>query len=119
MRLLADQDVYASTVRLLRDLGHDVTTAAETGLSRATDVELLQVAQEEHRLLVTRDRDFGALVFLKHLGAGVVYLRMAPGDVGPAHAQLCTVLSAYDEETLRTAFVVVEPGRHRFRGLVR
>jgi len=119
MKILADQDVYASTVRLLRDLGHEVTTAAEAGLSRATDVELLQAARNGRRLLVTRDRDFGALVFLKRVGVGVVYLRMAPGDAGPAHAQLRTVLSTYDEEALRKAFVVVESGRHRFRSLVR
>jgi predicted nuclease of predicted toxin-antitoxin system len=119
MRILADQDVWASTVRLLRDLGHDVTTAADAGLSRATDVELLQAAQKARRLLVTRDRDFGALVFLKDLGAGVVYLRMAPGDADLVHAQLRTVLSTYDEEVLREAFVVVESGRYRFRGLGR
>ena len=37
MKLLADQDVYAATVAFLRDLGHDVDTAAERGLSRAAD----------------------------------------------------------------------------------
>ncbi len=119
MKILADQDVYASTVHLLRDLGQDVSTAAEAGLSSATDVELLQAARKEHRLLITRDRDFGALVFLKHLGAGVIYLRMAPGNADRVHAQLRTVLSAYDEEALQKAFVVVESGRYRFRGLVR
>lgn len=34
MRFLSDQDVYAVTVRFLRDLGHDVVTAAEFSLSR-------------------------------------------------------------------------------------
>jgi hypothetical protein len=30
--------------------------------------------------LVTRDRDYGSLVFLKSLGAGVLYLRMQRGQ---------------------------------------
>ncbi len=31
--------------------------------SRATDSELLSIAQEQGRVFVTRDRDFGGLVF--------------------------------------------------------
>jgi hypothetical protein len=41
MRLLADQDVYAMTVRMLRDQSHDVATATELGLSQAADVAIL------------------------------------------------------------------------------
>ena len=64
MRFLLDQDVYAVTDRFLRDLGHDVVTAAEIGLSQASDSELLRVSQENGQILVTRDRDFGGLVFI-------------------------------------------------------
>ena len=41
MRFLLDQDVYALTARFLRELGHDIVTAAELGLSRAADTVLL------------------------------------------------------------------------------
>jgi len=37
MKFLLDQDVYALTTRFLRGLGHDVVTAAELGLARASD----------------------------------------------------------------------------------
>ena len=70
MKLLLDQDVYAATARFLLDLGHDVVPVAGIGLSRAQDQEILRVAQEQNRILVTRDRDFGHLVFVKELGAG-------------------------------------------------
>ena len=63
MKLLTDQDVYAVTVTLLRTNNHDVATAAEKGLSQASDTVLLQTAAQDGRILVTRDRDFGALVF--------------------------------------------------------
>ena len=59
MRFLLDQDVYASTVRFLRDLGHDVLPVAQIGLSQAGEEELLRIAQEQSRIFVTRDRDFG------------------------------------------------------------
>ena len=78
MKFLLDQDVYGITARFLQELGHDVVPVAQIGLSRAKDEELLQVAQEQERILVTRDRDFGNLVFVKSLGAGVLYLRILP-----------------------------------------
>lgn len=44
MNLLADQDVYASTIAFVRGLGHDVVAAAQLGLGQADDSELLRVA---------------------------------------------------------------------------
>lgn len=115
MRLLTDQDVYATTVQVLRGLGHDVVTAAERGLSQSPDTELLRAAHAEGRVFVTRDRDYGGLVFMQALGAGVLYLRVLPSTLQAVHAELGRVLSLYSEAELQGAFVVVEPGRHRIR----
>lgn len=117
MRFLVDQDVYAATTRFIRVLGHDVLTAAEIGLSRAADEALLKLAQEQKRILITRDRDYGSLVFVKFLGAGVIYLRMLPSTQEAVHGELATVLREHSEEDLGKAFVVVEPGGHRIRKL--
>ena len=117
MRFLLDQDVYAITARFLRGLDHDIVTAADVGGSRATDEDLLIIAQEQGRIFVTRDRDFGGLVFARSFGAGVIYLRSEPSLVHTVHEELERVLRSYSEEDLQKAFVVVEPGRHRFRRL--
>ncbi|MBI4690313.1 MAG: DUF5615 family PIN-like protein [Nitrospirae bacterium] len=76
MKLLLDQDVYTVTERFLRDIGHDVVTAKEIGCSQSADSDLIVKAQEQGRILVTRDRDFGNLVFVKGLNAGIIYLRV-------------------------------------------
>jgi predicted nuclease of predicted toxin-antitoxin system len=81
MRLLLDQDVFAITGRFLRDSGHDAVTAADLGSSRTSDSDLLRTDHAEGRILVTRDRDFGGLVYLKGLGAGGVYLRILPSTI--------------------------------------
>ena len=119
MKLLLDQDVYASTARFLRDSGYDIITAADIGCSQATDSELLKIAQEQGRVFVTRDRDFGGLVYLKDMGAGVIYLRVLASTLQAGHKELGVVLATYSEDELKAAFVVVEPGRHRFRRLSR
>ncbi|HXG64179.1 MAG TPA: DUF5615 family PIN-like protein [Blastocatellia bacterium] len=117
MKFLLDQDVYALTARFLRDQGHDVVTAAEIGRSQAADSELLGIAQEQNRIFVTRDRDFGGLVYVMKLGAGVIYLRLLPSTLNACHKELEMVLRSYSEQELKAAFVVIEPGRHRFRKL--
>jgi predicted nuclease of predicted toxin-antitoxin system len=119
MRFLLDQDVYAATARFLVDLRHDVVLVASIGLSRAQDREILRVAQEQNRILVTRDRDFGHLVFVKELGAGVIYLRILPATLEVVHAELRRVLHLHSEQELTQAFVVVEGGGHRIRRLLR
>lgn len=119
MRVLADQDVYATTTRFPRAHGHDVVTASEIGPAKASDEAVLAAASSQQRILVTRDRHFGALVFLKRLGSGVLYLRMTPRDLEGVHAELEHCLGMYSQEDLARAFVTVEPARHRFRRIPR
>jgi len=115
MKFLLDQDVYAITLRYLRESGHDVITASELNLSRAKDAELLKTAGEQGRIFVTRDRDYGNLVFVHGAGSGVIYLRMLPSSMIDVHAELKKVLETYSETELATSFVVVEQKRHRIR----
>ncbi|MBD2102122.1 DUF5615 family PIN-like protein [Leptolyngbya sp. FACHB-261] len=118
MKLLLDQDVYALTARFLVDAGYDVLLAAQLGLSRATDEEILKTAQDQNRLLITRDRDYGNLVFVKAMGTGVIYLRVLPDNIDRVHHELIRVLKTYTAEELSRAFVVVESDGYRFRKLV-
>jgi predicted nuclease of predicted toxin-antitoxin system len=116
MRILADQDVWRETVELLRAWGHDVLTACEAGLSRASDRAMLAKAEEDARIFITRDSDFGSLVFLeKSPSEGVVLLRIAPETKERVHSELAIVLNRHNEEELRRCFCTVEPGRHRIR----
>ncbi len=64
MHILADQDVWQKTVDVLRNAGHDVVTARALDLASADDRTLLERAAAEGRILLTRDKDFGTLVFL-------------------------------------------------------
>ena len=115
MKFLLDQDVYATTLHFLNGLGHDVIPVAQIGLAQAIDEDLLKTAQDQNRIFVTRDRDFGNLVFVKGLGAGVLYLRILPSTLNSVHGELERVLTTYSEDELKNAFVVIEAGGHRFR----
>jgi len=115
MKLLLDQDVYEITARFLISLGIDVVKVSELGMAAATDEANLRKAIELGRIFVTRDRDYGNLVFIKEIKSGVLYLRVLPSTSIKVHAELERILKHYNEEQLRSAFVVVEAGKHRFR----
>jgi predicted nuclease of predicted toxin-antitoxin system len=116
MRFLADQDLWKTTVDLLRAWGHDVVTASEIDFARASDEELLSKARKEGRLLITRDRDFGSLVFLGNIPSrGVLLLRIEPQTQHEVHTELQRLLNVHREDELSNAFCTVEPGRHRVR----
>jgi len=85
------------------------------GLSCALDSELLKIAGEQERIFVTRDRDYGNLVFVHHVGSDVIYLRILSSDMNEVHIELKKVLESYNEDELAKSFVVVEKGRHRIR----
>lgn len=115
MTLLADQDVWAATLEVLTDEGHDIATAAELDLARASDRTLLHEAAMRDRILLTRDRDFGRLVFAEGNPAGVLFLRITPSTRAVVHEELRRVLDTHAFDELRRAFTVVEPGQHRIR----
>jgi predicted nuclease of predicted toxin-antitoxin system len=115
VKFLLDQDVYALTARFLVNTGYDIVTAREIGMSRANDEEILKLAQKQQRILITRDRDYGNLVFVKSIGSGVIYLRILPQNISLVHQKLNRVLETYSEEELSQSFVVVEANGHRIR----
>ncbi|MCL6476142.1 MAG: DUF5615 family PIN-like protein [Firmicutes bacterium] len=115
-RFLTDQDVYEKTVRQLLEWGHDVVRARDAGLSAATDAELLAYAERTGRILITRDKGFGQLVFAQRRPhAGVILLRITPETISDIHLQLARFLSKYATEQLSNTFVTLESGRYRLR----
>jgi predicted nuclease of predicted toxin-antitoxin system len=117
MRFLTDQDVFYSTITFLREWGNDDVTAKEINLNQAKDEELLLKAKELGRIFITRDKDFGALVFLGNINTGVILLRMIPSTIEETHNELKYLLNEHTEEELNQYFSVVEPNRYRIRKL--
>ena len=79
MRFLSDENVDARLVPRLRRLGHDAATIASDHPTSLSDVDLLQLANSELRILITNDHDLGELVVAKRLPpSGVTLFRLDP-----------------------------------------
>ena len=114
MRWLVDECVAAPLVAFLRTAGHDVVYIAEAaaGLS---DADVVALALQEERLLLTEDKDFGDLVFRRErIVPGVVLLRIGTDNSRLKAARLAAVVDRYGEG-LFGRYMVVEEGRFRSR----
>jgi hypothetical protein len=66
MRLLLDNNLSPRLVELLTLEGWDVAHVRALGLRAATDKVVLEAARNDHRVLVSADTDFGALLAASH-----------------------------------------------------
>jgi predicted nuclease of predicted toxin-antitoxin system len=62
MRLLIDNALGVSVAEGLRQAGHDAIHVRDLGMARASDDEILRLASEERRTIVSADTDFGLLL---------------------------------------------------------
>lgn len=98
MRILADENMLERAVASLRAAGHEVRWARETQRS-AADPNLLELATQEGRTLITFDKDFGDLVFLENLPApfGMLLFRLHEGVPRPIQADfIARAATAWD-----------------------
>ncbi|MGE3424963.1 MAG: DUF5615 family PIN-like protein [Dehalococcoidia bacterium] len=116
MRFLADESCDMAIVRALRGDGHDVARVADTTAGMKDD-RVAAIAQEEKRILLTEDKDFGQLVHaVSGMRVGVMLFRFPHGtrsDIGRAATDVVKDL----RERLHASFAVVEPGRFRISDL--
>jgi predicted nuclease of predicted toxin-antitoxin system len=63
MKFLLDQCTDARLLPYLKQLGHDATQIHRPYPQSIPDPEILSIVQQEQRILVTDDRDFGELIF--------------------------------------------------------
>lgn len=62
MRVLADENVHADIVRLLRKKNFDVLYVPEIRLAGENDHKILEYADKNDLILITGDKDFGGLI---------------------------------------------------------
>lgn len=113
MRVLLDACVWGGAKEAFGQAGHDVAWAGDWETDPG-DVEILNRAQSEGRVLVTLDKDFGELAIVRELPhCGIMRLvNFAAKQQGKA---CLAVLDRYGDLLLDGGIVTVEPGRLRLR----
>lgn len=109
-------DVCASSPRMhrmLESLGHDVLSARD-GYADESDESLLALAYEQNRVLITRDKDFGKLIFARGLPHRSV-VRLARTSAVEQVEAMRNLLEQQSEAMLAGAVIVVTGKLSRIR----
>lgn len=118
MKLLLDQGLPRSASFLLCDAGIDTIHVSEIGLSAAEDIQILQRASQEQRVVVTLDADFHTLLALSSaLFPSVIRVRIERLRAQALCELLLMVVDECQEELGAGSAVTVESSRIRLRQL--
>ena len=76
MKLLANENFPLTSIKILKIAGFDIIGIG-IDFFGIRDEEVIEIAQNENRTILTFDRDYGELIFKKGLKprAGIIYLR--------------------------------------------
>lgn len=117
MKIKVDENLGASCISLLREVGHDVATVQDEGLTGCPDDLIFRACVSESRTLVTLDRDFGhVLRFPPQRSAGIVILELGgPASLELLRDRLHDFLAIAESRSVNGELWIVEPGRVRIR----
>ena len=118
MRVIANENIAGAVVRELRRLGHDVLSGKES-MRGADDLSILRRAEDEGRLIITHDKDFGELAFrrCRPASCGIILFRLSGVTPAADHRRLLDVIDSRTD--WMGHFSVVTDYRIRIRSLGR
>lgn len=112
MRILTDENIEHLAVEWLKSAGHDVLSARDISLG-ITDDAIVLAAQQTNRVLLTRDRDFGALVIRQKMAIPGICLVRISTALGPIGLAMFKTAWQQIHERIPGNFVVIS--RHGIR----
>jgi len=115
MKFLANENYPFPSIKILRAHGYDVKCIAEENFG-ITDVEVLDIAKNDDRIILTLDKDYGELIFRYKVNTppAVVFYRYKGTDPEFAGTVLIDILNDPDI-SLTNVFTVIEQNNVRQR----
>ncbi len=116
MKFLLDENVDRRLVAFLKNVGHDVKAIPQDYPYGIKDPNVLAIALQEQRILITNDKDYGDLIFHHNLPhCGVILFRFKRGniDINIRKLKLQLVLDKYFNQLHH--FLVITEERIRVR----
>ncbi|MBC7189319.1 DUF5615 family PIN-like protein [Candidatus Aerophobetes bacterium] len=116
MKFLADMGISQSTVNWLREKGFDTIHLREKGLQRISDATIIKKAQEEGRIILTCDLDFGDIMAASgERCPSIIIFRLENERPENINRRLAQVLGESSDALEKGAIISVEETRHRIR----
>jgi predicted nuclease of predicted toxin-antitoxin system len=116
LKLLLDENLYPSTLNLLRCYGFDVKDIKEMKLCGINDNEVMELAQREDRLLITLDMHFSNIfLYPPSECPGIIVVRVRPAVPSKVDQAIKCFLQVLQPELIKHALTIVEENKFRIR----
>jgi len=116
LKFIADVNVEKPIIDYLSGKGYDVKWIPDYDC-QILDKDLLIMAKAENRILITNDKDFGELIFLRNkLSAGIILIRVKGQGVQNKVKLIKRLLQRYSDK-LSNNFVIITDNKFRFISL--
>lgn len=116
LRLLSDENIFPSTLALLRSHGLDIKDIKEMKLWGINDKKVMELARREDRLLITLDMHFSnVFLFPPSECPGIIVVRVRPAVPSKVDQAIKCFLQALQPEKVKNALIIVEENKFRIR----
>jgi predicted nuclease of predicted toxin-antitoxin system len=118
VKFLVDMPLSPALAGWLRERGHDAVHAADLGLNRAPDVDILAHAKREGRTIVSADLDYPRLLALaRATDPSLILFRDGDWREADVIARMGEILRALTAADIAQSIIVVDRDRVRRRRL--
>lgn len=118
MKFLLNMNLPRTLVRLLSSAGHECRHAGDIGLSRSSDMMIIEEARAKGEVIITHDLDYGHLLaFSGETTPSVIIFRLRNTHPNNLFAQIIGAWPKIEKPLLEGAIVVLEDAGIRIREL--
>ncbi len=113
---LADENISPQTAAYLESLGYSVHSLLRDGPRGITDSDIVPLAQQQERIILTHDLDFGQIYYFStQESVGVLVLRLRHQTVEVVNQVLARFLQTgvLDDKDMRKALIIVSENTYR------
>jgi predicted nuclease of predicted toxin-antitoxin system len=116
LKILVDESLSERVAHDLREAGHDAIHLGALGLLGSPDRIVMRIAQQQGRVLIAADTDFGELLALSHNpGPSLILMRRAPHRPVAQARIILQNLAQIEGDLAAGAVVVMTAQRLRIR----
>ncbi len=106
MKFVADVNIAQKVTRLLRRAGHDVVDVKKLD-PKTADTEIIKLAREESRIILTHDKDFLGLTKFPEYQVGIIVIRLNIQSASHHYKKLIELLEKQTENVLNSSLTIL------------